>query len=265
MAADDTSGSAVSGPAILVEFDGPVAVVRLNRPSRMNAVDTQLRTGLREALGSLNRDNRARAIVLVGAGSRAFCAGQDLDEALALEWQQIVPWLTAQHAMYQAVRELDKPCVAAINGVAAGAGFQVALCADWRVIAPDTKIGQPEIKAGLASIVGSYLMTLHVGLTHNIGLSLTGELVTGQRAYELGLVSELARGGEVLVAACRRAHEMAQLPATPMRVSKRRFRELTQAGFDEALAAAVRAQLECYAQGEPQRAMCELVARRRSA
>lgn len=263
--ADFVVGSSASEPPVLIEFEGPVALVRLNRPERMNAVDTHLRNGLREALDSLNRDDDARAIVLTGTGTRAFCAGQDLDEAMALEWQQIVPWLTAQHEMYQAVRDLEKPCVAAINGVAAGAGFQIALCADWRVIAPGTKIGQPEIKAGLASIVGSYLMTLHVGLTNNIGLSLTGQLVTGQRAYELGLVSELAPEGEVLVAACRRAHEMAQLPATPMRVSKRRFRELTQSGFDEALAAAVRAQLECYAQGEPQRVMREFIERRRRA
>ncbi|MFA7666994.1 MAG: enoyl-CoA hydratase/isomerase family protein [Burkholderiaceae bacterium] len=250
--------------AVQTEIDGALAIVRLNRPHRLNAVDAALRSGLREVLPALNRDDAVRAIVLTGAGDRAFCAGQDLDEAAALEWQQIVPWLRAQHAMYQAVRDLDKPCVAALNGVAAGAGFQIALCADWRVAARDTRIGQPEIKAGLASIVGSYLMTLQVGLTHNIGLSLTGELVSGQRAYEIGLVSELADDGEVLAAAVARARQMAALPATPMRVSKQRFRELSQPGFDAALAAAVRAQLECYAQGDPQRAMEAFAARRRS-
>ena len=250
--------------AVQTEIDGALAIVRLNRPHRLNAVDAALRSGLREVLPALNRDDAVRAIVLTGAGDRAFCAGQDLDEAAALEWQQIVPWLRAQHAMYQSVRDLDKPCVAALNGVAAGAGFQIALCADWRVAARDTRIGQPEIKAGLASIVGSYLMTLQVGLTHNIGLSLTGELVSGQRAYEIGLVSELADDGEVLTAAVARARQMAALPATPMRVSKQRFRELSQPGFDAALAAAVRAQLECYAQGDPQRAMEAFAARRRS-
>jgi len=70
--------------------------------------------------------------------------------------------------MYQAVRDLDKPCIAALNGVAAGAGFQIALCADWRIAAMNARIGQPEVKAGLASIVGSYLMTLHFGMTHNV-------------------------------------------------------------------------------------------------
>ena len=252
----------MAGSAVLVDVDDGIAVVTLNRPERMNAVDRALRGELRDALGRLNRDESVRALVLTGAGTRAFCAGQDLAEAAALQWQEIADWLAAQHAMYQSVRDLDKPCVAAINGVAAGAGFQIALCADWRVIARDTRIGQPEVKAGLASIVGSYLMTLHVGLTHNIGLSLTGELIDGQRGYEIGLVSELADGDGVLAAALRRARAMAALPPTAMRVSKERFRALTQPGFDEALAAATRAQLQCYAQGEPQQAMKDFLERR---
>jgi len=252
----------VNEAAVLVEVDERVAVVTLNRPARMNAVDGALRSALRDALVCLNQDDSVRAVVLTGAGTRAFCAGQDLEEAASIQWHGIASWLTAQHAMYQSVRDLDKPCVAAFNGVAAGAGFQIGLCADWRVAAPDTRLGQPEVKAGLASIVGSYLMTLHVGMTHNVGLSLTGELISGQRAYEIGLVSELTDGDRVLVAALQRARSMAALPPTAVRVSKQRFRALTQPGFDEALVAATRAQLQCYAQGEPQRAMKDFLDRR---
>jgi enoyl-CoA hydratase len=242
----------MSTQAVLVSVEDQIAVVTLNRPDRMNAVNGALRSGLTEALKRLNQDDAVRAVVLTGAGTRAFCAGQDIEEAGSMEWQQIASWLSAQRDMYQAVRDLDKPCVAAVNGVAAGAGFQIALCADWRVIGPDTRIGQPEVKAGLASIVGSYLMTLHVGLTHNVGMSLTGELVTGQRAYEIGLVSELAGQDNVLAESLKRARAMAALPATAVRVSKQRFRAMTQPGFDEAVVAGVRAQLECYSQGEPQ-------------
>ena len=249
-------------PAVLIEFSEAIATVSLNRPERLNAVDASLRVALTEALTGLSQDDAVKAIVITGAGPRAFCAGQDIEETVALPWERLVPWLTAQHAMYQSVRDLDKPCVAAINGVAAGAGFQIALCADWRVAAHDTRIGQPEVKAGLASIVGSYLMTHFTSLTHNIGLSLTGELVTGQRAYEMGLVSELVDAADVLAAAHRRARAMAALPATAMRVSKQRFRELTQPGFDEALAAAVRAQLACFASGEAQETMRAFIARR---
>jgi enoyl-CoA hydratase/carnithine racemase len=245
----------MSTQAVLVSVEDKVAVVTLNRPDRMNAVNSTLRSELTGALKRINQDDAVRAVVITGAGPRAFCAGQDLEESAAMEWQHIASWLSAQRDMYQSVRDLDKPCVAALNGVAAGAGFQIALCADIRIMAPDTRIGQPELKAGLASIVGSYLMTLHIGHTHNVGMSLSGELIDGQRAYDIGLVTELTSQDQVLAASLKRAHALAALPATAMRVSKQRFRAMTQAGFDEAVLAGVRAQLECYASGEPQQAM----------
>lgn len=247
---------------VLVERDGGVAIVTLNRPERMNAVNDALRGALIDALARLNADAAVRAVVLAGAGERAFCAGQDLDEAAAVTWQQIVPWLNRQRAMYQAVRDLDKPCVAAVRGVAAGAGFQLALCADWRLTTTDSRWGQPEVKAGLASIVGSYLMTLHVGHTHNVQMSLSGELVSGQRAYEIGLVTALHGEAELMDTALARARSLAVLPPTSVRLSKQRLRAMTQPGFDDACVAGIRAQLECYADGEPQRVMAEFLSKR---
>ncbi|MDB6145827.1 MAG: Enoyl-CoA hydratase [Pseudomonas sp.] len=236
--------------SVLIDIEDRIARVTLNRPQNLNAVNHSLRSALIETLEQLNQDPAVSAIVLTGAGDRAFCAGQDIEEASALEWQQIAPWLNAQRAMYQAVRDLDKPCVVAINGVAAGAGMQLALCADWRIASPGARIGQPEVKAGLASIVGSYLLSLHVGLTHNTQLSLSGDLISGQRAYEIGLVTEL-HVSDVIGAAMARARLMAQHPATAIRLSKHRFRAMTQPGFDDACTAGIRAQLECYASGEP--------------
>ncbi|PLP97476.1 enoyl-CoA hydratase/isomerase family protein [Cupriavidus pauculus] len=247
---------------VLVECDGSVAIVTLNRPERMNAVNDALRGMLIDTLARLNADPAVRAVVLAGAGDRAFCAGQDLDEAAAVTWQQIVPWLNRQRAMYQAVRDLDKPCVAVVRGVAAGAGFQLALCADWRLTTPASRWGQPEVKAGLASIVGSYLMTLHVGHTHNVQMSLSGELISGQRAYEIGLVSGLHTEAELPEAALTRARTLAALPPTSVRLSKQRLRAMTQPGFDDACVAGIRAQLECYADGEPQRVMAEFLSKR---
>ncbi|MDS1140453.1 enoyl-CoA hydratase/isomerase family protein [Pusillimonas sp. SM2304] len=244
----------MSDDVVKVCREGSVAVITLNRPERMNAVNQALRSALIAAMKAAEADTAVRAVVLAGAGGKAFCAGQDLAESAAMQWQDLVPWLNAQRDMYQSVRDLNKPCVAAMNGVAAGAGFQVALCADVRIIAPSTRIGQPEVKAGLASIVGSYLMTLHVSHTHNIAMSLGGELITGERAHEIGLVTELAEPDAVLGRAIEVAAGYAQLPATALRVSKQRFRDMTQAGFDDAVLAGIRAQLECYAHGDPQRA-----------
>jgi enoyl-CoA hydratase/carnithine racemase len=218
-------------------------------------VTRALRSALIAALKQANADAAVRAVVIAGAGERAFCSGQDLAESVEYTMDDIDQWLTQQQAMYQAVRDLDKPCVAAWNGVAAGAGYQIGLCADLRVGYPEMKLGQPEIKAGLASIVGSYLMTLHLGLSQNQQLSITGELISGQRGYELGLINYLVPRDEVLGKALAVAQDLTRLGATALKLTKRRFRELTQPGFDAALEAAKRIQREAYASGEPQAAM----------
>jgi len=240
---------------VLVERRGTAAVVTLNRPASLNSVDTSMREALIATLAQLNDDGDVRGIAITGAGERAFCSGQDLNEAAGYTVDDLDHWLTRQHAMYRAVRDIDKPCVAAWNGVAAGAGFQIGLCCDLRVGFPELKLGQPEIRIGLASIVGSYLMTLHLGLSQNVQMSLTGELTTGQRAYDLGLVNYLVPRDQVLAKSLALLAEIGKLGPTAIRLTKQRFRDQTQAGFDRALEAAKRAQREVYLSGEPQAAM----------
>jgi enoyl-CoA hydratase/carnithine racemase len=242
---------------VLVERRGTTALVTLNRPAALNAVSAEMREALIATLAQLNGDSAVRAVAMAGAGERAFCSGQDLNETARYTVDDVEHWLTRLHAMYRAVRDLDKPCVAAWNGVAAGAGYQIGLCCDLRVGFPELKLGQPEIRAGLASIVGSYLMTLHLGLSQNVQMSLTGELTTGQRAYELGLINYLVPRDQVL------ERSLTKLGPTAVRLTKQRFREQTQAGFDGALRAAKKAQREAYMSGEPQEAMRKFLERRR--
>ena len=248
---------------VLAERRDSVAIVSLNRPESLNAVNVEMRQALIEMLARLNADTTVKAVVIKGAGERAFCSGQDLNETARYTLDDVDEWLTRQHAMYQAVRDLDKACVAAWNGVATGAGYQIGLCSDLRVGYPELKLGQPEIRAGLASIVGSYLMTLHLGLAQNVQMSLTGELIGGQRAYELGLINHLVPREQVLNQALAVAAELSKLGPTATRLTKQRFRQLTQPGFDAALTAAKAAQREAYLSGEPQEAMRRFFERRK--
>jgi len=236
--------------------DGGVATVSFDRPQASNALNHALRDEFIPELQALNGSPEVRAIVLTGAG-RSFCAGQDLHEAAAMTPGLVPTWQAQQRAMFQAIRDLDKPCVAALNGAAMGAGFQVALCADLRVAHAGVRIAQPELKAGIASIVGSWMMTLHLGLSKNMELSLTGEAIDAHQAHALGLVHHVVEAEQVLPTAHRLALSMAALPLTAFRLTKQRFRELTQGGFDEACAAGARLQAQCYAAGEPQRVLSE--------
>jgi enoyl-CoA hydratase/carnithine racemase len=252
------------GSSVKLERHDTTTVITLNRPAVLNAIDVELRETLVTLLTELNKDDAVRAVVLTGAGNRAFCSGQDLDEISRYSANDIDSWLTRQHAMYAAVRDLDKPCIVAFNGVAAGAGFQIALCADLRIGYAEMKLGQPEIKAGLASIVGSYLMTMHLGLSKNIELSLTGELISGQVAHEIGILNHLVPREEVMNKSLALAAAMSKLGSTAMRLTKQRFRKLTQPGFDSVLEEAKIAQKEAYASGEPQEAIRKFLEARKT-
>lgn len=247
--------------AIALETRNGTRIVTLNRPEVMNAISRQLRVELTQAMLDAEHDNTVEAVVVTGAG-RAFSAGQDIAETLTYRMEEVRDWCDGMKAMYQSVRALSKPCVAAWNGIAAGGGMQIGLCADLRVTHAEARIGQPEVRAGLASIVGSWMLTLYVGHGANLELSLGGGLVSGQRAVEIGLANRLAAQDRLLDAALEAADELRRVPRAAFRLTKQRFRETTQPGFDEATAAGVRATFEALATGEPQRVMRAFVEER---
>ena len=250
-------------PAVLVERHEDVAVVRINRPERLNAINEEIRRGLLQVFRSIEQDSGVAAVVLAGAGERAFSAGQDLEEAARFTAADVEGWFTGQHAMFAAVRAANKPTVAALLGVAAGASYQLALYCDLRVGHAELRIGQPEVNTGLGSIMGTSQMMWHVPLSVNAELSLGGELISGTRAHALGLVNILADRKNVLDKALEAARMLASRPPHAFRLTKERLRELTQPAFDELLPATIRYQKRAYESGEPQRHMPRILAKRK--
>jgi enoyl-CoA hydratase/carnithine racemase len=236
------------------EKHGRVAVVTLNRPERLNAVNFPLRSELMAALAKFNADHSVGAIVVTGAG-RGFCAGEDLSEASSITLEHVSRLFNHQRGMYLAMRDLTKGCVAAVNGVAAGEGLHLALCADMRIGHHGVRVGMPEVAMGQPNLLGAYLLSLHGGLGLAREMALTGEFIDAARAYDLGLLSQLVPEEEVLPRAIAEAEKLAAQPPLAVSLTKRRYREATQPGFDAASDASVRAALESFAAGEPQAAM----------
>jgi len=249
---------------VLVEDSGANRVITLNRPAQRNAVSRQLARDVVASLCAANADESVRAIVLTGSG-RAFSAGADLREASGFSVGDIEPWFRDVSGCYRQILLTDKPVVAALNGTAAGAGFQIALVSDWRVGHAETRMAQPEINAGLPSIMGSYLMTFHVPWSLNQELSYSGRAMEAEECRRLGLLNDLVQPVEVLPRALARAEELAGKARVAFRATKARFRELVLRGFDEAYLAVVRGMEASYASGEPQRIMARFLAERRRA
>lgn len=240
---------------ILTETIGAVRRLTLNRPEKMNAWNTPMRDQLIVELEAAEADEAIRAIILTGAGDRAFGAGQDLSESKGFDADRAEVWMGEWKRLYNLFRMGSKPIVAALNGVAAGSAFQVALLCDLRVGHPGVKMGQPEINSGIATVTGSWIMREILGLARTIDLTLTGRMLDAEEALAFGLMSRLVAEDQVQTAALDLANLLAGKPPYAMRLNRMRFAELTQEGFDETMSSGVRIQRLSYGSGEPQKMM----------
>lgn len=237
------------------ERRGATVIITLDRPKVLNAWHSPMRDELVAALLAADKDDAVRAIVMTGAGDRAFSAGQDLNETVSFDPDRAEKWIGEWERLYDVIRSLSKPLIAALNGVAAGSAFQVALLCDFRIGHPGVRMGQPEINSGIASTTGPWIMRELLGLARTIDLTLTGRMMDAAECASLGLINRIVPPERVMAESLALADELAAKPPVAMRLNKKRFREVTEAGFRDCLAAGIRTQRESYATGEPARMM----------
>jgi enoyl-CoA hydratase/carnithine racemase len=248
-------------PVLLSSERGRVRVLTLNRPSALNALSRELAAAIVEALRLAHDDPAVGAVILTGAGERAFCAGVDLREAAAMTAAEVPAWFALISECYRQVLLTDKPVISALNGVAAGGGYQIALVSDWRIGHSRTRLTQPEINAGLPSIMGSYLMRFYLPLGVNQELSYSGRLVHAEEGRRLGLINELCNPDELEESALARANELSGKAHSAFVSTKQRFREAVLEGFEAARSAAIAGMQAAYHAGEPQIRMQQILAR----
>ncbi len=243
------------GSFILEDTCDDVAVITLNRPEILNAWHKPMRDQLVAALEAADDNPDIRAIVLTGAGPRAFSAGQDFAEAHDFDADAAETWIAEWERLYGVIRSLTKPIISALNGVAAGSAFQVALLTDLRIGHAGVRMGQPEINTGIASVTGPWIIREHVGLARTIDLVLTGRMMDAEEAHSIGLINRLVAEEEVLDRAIELARELGAKNPLAMRLARQRLSEMTEAGFHDCIEASVRIHREAYGSGEPAKLM----------
>lgn len=202
---------------VLVERQGAVGVITLNRPEKRNALDPDTTDGLGLAIADLENDPAVKVLVLTGAGDRAFCAGMDLSGVGGARRER-----TVGSSRYMAFIEsgATKPVIAAVNGAAVAGGFELMLACDLSVAADHARFGIPEAKRGLVAGAGGTLLPLRIPLPIALELGLTGELISAQRAYQLGLVNRVVPAEQVMHAALELAAAIAANSPTAVRVTR---------------------------------------------
>jgi len=243
---------------------GGVEILTLNRPAKRNALNYGMADEIIDAFTRCNVDERCRAIVMTGAGNKAFCAGMDLSVTEQFDGAAAADWMNRLRALYTAIRSFDKPHVAAVNEIAAGAGYQLALLADVRVGHPATRMSQPEINVGMPSLIGAQLMLPMLGLSRTTELTLTGRVMDADETARLGLISRMAKVGTLMEESLTLAEELASKPPTAFRLTKKRFRDITQPDLEAAFEDAAKIQQEAFATGEPQRVIQQYFSTRRA-
>jgi enoyl-CoA hydratase/carnithine racemase len=181
--------STAEAAEILFEREGHVATIMLNRPAKLNAVTPAMAARLVDLVLRCNADTEVRAVILTGAGDKAFCAGSDIAE---LDYYSSA-WEFRNRPDYcDAIRRLGKPVICAINGYALGGGLETALSCDIRLAAANAQFGAPEIKLGWIGGGGmSYLLAHSIGPSNAALMLLTGEPIDAARGLSWGLVSEV--------------------------------------------------------------------------
>jgi 2-(1,2-epoxy-1,2-dihydrophenyl)acetyl-CoA isomerase len=245
----------MSEPLVLVADAGPVRTLTLNRPAALNSFTGAMHAELREALDAAAADASVRAIVLTGAG-RGFCAGQDLnDPDMAPGADGKVDIGAVIEANYkplaQRVRAMPVPVIAAVNGVAAGAGANLALGCDLVIAARTASFIQAFSKIGLIpDCGGTWLLPRLLGRGRALGLALTGEKLPADEAARMGLIWQCVEDSAVMDTAMALAQRLAAMPVKALAATRQAFDAAAQMGMDEALSLEARLQRELGRQAD---------------
>jgi 2-(1,2-epoxy-1,2-dihydrophenyl)acetyl-CoA isomerase len=223
-----------------IERHDRIAILTMSRPDRLNALNVELRESLIRTCDDLRADDGVWAVVLTGAG-RGFCAGVDLrgarDEAEPASRQERLDVLGWVGRLATAVyRTLDKPIIAAVNGVAAGAGMSLALACDMRVGTSNSRFKTVFIERSLSPDTGmSYFLPRIVGYSRACDLIFTSRFVDAEEAYRLGLLDRLVPAERLLEEAMTLAQQIASWPPVAMQAARRVLQQSMAANFDEQL------------------------------
>jgi enoyl-CoA hydratase len=203
---------------LLVEREGRVVVLTIQRPQRLNALDARTLDELRQAFTTFQQDNQIRCVILTGAGEKAFVAGADINE-LAQDAPDAARRraLEGQH-VFDLIEQLGKPVIAAINGFALGGGCELAMACTLRLAADTARLGQPEINLGLIpGFAGTQRLVRLVGKTRAMEMVLTGAPISAQDALAIGLVNRVVPATELMREARALAAELSGKPPVALR------------------------------------------------
>ncbi len=251
---------------VLFDKRGTTGVVTINRPRALNALNRAVIDGLHAVFDGPANDPELRAIVLCGAGGKAFVAGADIAEMSTIGVLEAEQFAGHGQALGDKIARFPLPVIAAVGGFALGGGCELAMACDIVLAGPRAKFGQPEVNLGvIPGFGGTQRLLRRAGLAVAMDLCLTGRLIKAQEAVNIGIASrvvELEDGQDILDAALAVAGEIAQKGPVAVRLAKRVLHENADADLAAGLAAERSAFAMCFATSDQKEGMAAFVGKR---
>jgi len=222
---------------VTVQRDGAVAIVTINRPKALNAINQAVLDGLDAALDQLEAAADVRCMVLTGAGGKAFVAGADITAMASLGAVEAERFAGSGQAILNRLASAAFPVIAAVGGFALGGGCELAMACDLVIAGERARFGQPEVNLGvIPGFGGTQRLVRRVGMSAALDLCLTGRIIKAEEALRMGLASRVVEG-DVLDAATQIAHTIASKGPVAVRLCKRAIHENADSALDSAQAA----------------------------
>ncbi|MFB3924720.1 MAG: enoyl-CoA hydratase/isomerase family protein [Syntrophales bacterium] len=230
---------------ILFEIDEGVAIVTFNRPKALNAMNSDTMGELLDAATRVKNDDGIRALILTGAGEKAFVAGADISQMQDMKPYQALAFMELGHETLRLIETMPKPSIAAVNGFALGGGTEIAMSCDMRFASENARFGQPEVLIGLIpGWGGTQRLPRLIGMGRAKEIIMGGEQIDAKRAYEIGLVNRVYPADQLLAETKKFAKKLARLSGFVMKMAKHSINY----GYDLGLDSANRLEMECCAQ-----------------
>lgn len=250
---------------ILYEIKDNIGKITINRPKVMNAWTKHTKEEILGIFHDIAGNEKVKVVIITGAGDKAFCAGQDLEESKNKSADEALEWITEFDNLYWTVRHFKKPIIAAVNGVCAGSGWQLPLLCDFRIASENARFSFTEIDVGFPCIIGSTLLYLTLGEALAKELILTGRFMDAREALQVNLLNKVVPQGELEETVYKLAKELVQKPPVAMMLNKKWFTMLSDQKYLDCISFAKEAHQIGYASGEPKRCADQFFEKRKAA
>lgn len=249
---------------ILLEKKGAVAVLTINRPDKLNALNSHVLEQLRLRLGEIERDDSIRVVVLTGAGSKAFVAGADIAELAPLDYHGALRFSTIGNECLGLIETSSRPFIAAVNGFALGGGCELALVCDVILASNTARFGFPEVTIGvIPGFGGTQRLARLIGRNAAKHWTMTGDIYPAAEAHRIGLVYRLYDPEELMDAAMKTAGKMARRAPLAVAACKNIINRGTQLPLEYALEAESRSFASCFQTADQSEGMAAFIEKRK--